>query len=270
MLAPAKIHFHRLNDCSTSELKKAAAHPSHRRSYEIYDYIEHALAISSVEDLHCFANKVMRDFGYSIFGGGTAILQGSTPTLYCICSGNIEWANYYRRNLLSNDPLIYYCKNNVTPHVWKTNTDISNLKKLSPKMANAIEGFDVKAIVTLPAHGPESLISGFRFAYDREDKLSDEDVLQSLPTLHLINSYLYEAIVRILKLESRKEIHLTNKEKEILSWVAGGLNSYSISAQLKISENTVLFHMKNIHRKLEVNNRHHAVAKALRLNLIDP
>ncbi len=268
--ATSNIHLQCMHKCSVSEIKKATAHPSHRRTYGVYDYIEHALAIDTSQDLHFFAYKVMKDFGYSVVGGGAAILRGTTANLHCICSGNLKWVKHYRRNLLSHDPLISYCKENTTPHVWKANTDIGKLQRLSPKMADAIRQFDIQSIVTFPAHGPRSLIGGFRYLCDREDKLTDKDVLQSLPTLSLVNIYLYEATIRILDLEVQKDIQLTTKEKDILSWLAVGLNSQGISERAHISENTVHYHMKNIHKKLEVNNRHHAVAKALKLNLINP
>ncbi len=264
-----QINFRPLNSCSDTECEQAVKHPSHKRSYCTEDYVEHALAIDSIEGLHAFAAKVMRDFGYSIFGGGAAILDEAGPTMQFMCSGNVEWISHYRENLITQDPLILYCKDNLVPNVWKASKDIDHLRMVSPNMAGAIDDFGIRSFVTFPAHGPQSLISGFRFAYDEDDKLSEQDIAQSLPILSLLNGYLYEALVRILKLENQKDVSLTTKERDILSWVAGGLNSYNISERLNISENTVLYHMKNIHKKLEVKTRQHAVAKALKLNLIE-
>lgn len=48
---------------------------------------------------------------------------------------------------------------------------------------------------------------------------------------------------------------LSNREYEILSWVAKGLTNKEISLQLEISEHTVKNHLKNLFQKLQLNNR---------------
>lgn len=47
-----------------------------------------------------------------------------------------------------------------------------------------------------------------------------------------------------------------------------GKSSWEIGVILRVSENTVNFHLKNAMRKLETNSRTHCVAKAIRLGLI--
>jgi ATP/maltotriose-dependent transcriptional regulator MalT len=68
---------------------------------------------------------------------------------------------------------------------------------------------------------------------------------------------------------SRKSVDpLSNREIEILELIASGLKNKEIADQLVISLNTVLYHTKNIYRKLGVNKRTLAVAKAKEINLI--
>ena len=62
---------------------------------------------------------------------------------------------------------------------------------------------------------------------------------------------------------------LSKREMEILILIADGLRNKEIAEQLMISLNTVLYHIKNIYRKLGVNKRTLAVAKAKELNLIN-
>ena len=61
---------------------------------------------------------------------------------------------------------------------------------------------------------------------------------------------------------------LSDREIEILNLIAACLKNKEIAEQLIISLNTVLYHSKNIYRKLDVNNRTLAVAKAKEINLI--
>lgn len=68
---------------------------------------------------------------------------------------------------------------------------------------------------------------------------------------------------------SSKQTSLTKREKECLSWTAGGKTSWEISVILGISESTATFHLRNAGVKLNANNRTHAVAKAMHEGLIE-
>jgi len=63
---------------------------------------------------------------------------------------------------------------------------------------------------------------------------------------------------------------LTPREVECLSWTAKGKTSWDTSRILEVSENTVIFHLRNAIKKLEVTNRSHAVAKAVEHSKITP
>lgn len=62
--------------------------------------------------------------------------------------------------------------------------------------------------------------------------------------------------------------HLTEREQEIVQWIAKGLSNKEIAAALFISENTVKTHISNLFEKLDVRDRTEAVTKALRLGWI--
>jgi LuxR family quorum-sensing system transcriptional regulator CciR len=64
-------------------------------------------------------------------------------------------------------------------------------------------------------------------------------------------------------------MQLTQRETECLTWAAQGKSSWDIAAILKISRNTVNFHVKNAMKKLGTSRRTVAVIKAIDLGLID-
>lgn len=64
--------------------------------------------------------------------------------------------------------------------------------------------------------------------------------------------------------------HLSQRELEILSLVAGGASNRQIAVQLVITEGTVKNHLHNILEKLHLRNRAEAAAFAVRQGLIDP
>ncbi|MDH2405297.1 helix-turn-helix transcriptional regulator [Bradyrhizobium sp. SSUT18] len=61
---------------------------------------------------------------------------------------------------------------------------------------------------------------------------------------------------------------LSAREKQCLRWVEEGKSSWEIGVILRVSENTVNFHIKNAMRKLEVTTRIQAAIKARRLGLL--
>ena len=68
---------------------------------------------------------------------------------------------------------------------------------------------------------------------------------------------------------SNAKVELSAREQDCLRWTAEGKSSWDIGMILKISENTVNFHIKNAMRKLGTTSRTVAVVQAIRLNLIE-
>lgn len=100
--------------------------------------------------------------------------------------------------------------------------------------------------------------------------------------LSLILLYWTERMVQLVSDQLRKPgsfsdagcdkeglVLLTDREREVLTWAGRGLTAVDTSDVLKISVETVNSHAKNAMEKLMATNRTHAVAKAVRLGLID-
>ncbi|KYK49928.1 helix-turn-helix transcriptional regulator [Bradyrhizobium liaoningense] len=66
-----------------------------------------------------------------------------------------------------------------------------------------------------------------------------------------------------------KDVVLSERERQCLRWVEEGKSSWAIGVILKVSENTVNFHVKNAMRKLETSSRTQCVVKARRQRLIE-
>jgi DNA-binding NarL/FixJ family response regulator len=64
------------------------------------------------------------------------------------------------------------------------------------------------------------------------------------------------------------EYHLTPQEAELLKLLVEGHHKKTAAREMKISINTVSFHLKHIYEKLQVHSKTEAVAKALREHLI--
>jgi DNA-binding NarL/FixJ family response regulator len=66
----------------------------------------------------------------------------------------------------------------------------------------------------------------------------------------------------------RSDVHLTDREREVLTWVGRGKTSSEIGIILGLTERTVNFHCDRAMKRLDVTNRTQAVAKAITDRLI--
>jgi len=73
---------------------------------------------------------------------------------------------------------------------------------------------------------------------------------------------------RLDSMESYRQPELTERERECLQWISAGRTRSEVGEILHLSENTVSFHLKNVHRKLEAGSSTLAIVKALRFRLI--
>lgn len=65
-----------------------------------------------------------------------------------------------------------------------------------------------------------------------------------------------------------KSLGLTERECEVLEFLADGQSYKEIARSLDMSPNTVKTHVSNLYRKLESDRRAHAIAKARTLSII--
>ncbi len=95
---------------------------------------------------------------------------------------------------------------------------------------------------------------------------------QSLISPSMASKLLGEFAQMVRKAEEKPALpqpRLTDREMEVLTLVAQGLNNRDIAKQLFISENTVKNHIRNILEKLHLHSRMEAVVYAVREKLLE-
>ena len=76
-------------------------------------------------------------------------------------------------------------------------------------------------------------------------------------------------LLRHVRIPRKADYGLTPHETRILNLLVEGHNYRTAAERLKVSVNTVAFHIKSIYEKLQVHSKSAAVAKALRSGLLD-
>lgn len=99
-----------------------------------------------------------------------------------------------------------------------------------------------------------------------EHNMADEMIgFIDLLVYKIVNEYKRE-----MDLESQEDLEkLTDKQIEIIKKCAKGYTELAISMELGLKPSTVKYHKKEIIKKLRVKNFQQAIAKAIKLNLID-
>ena len=75
-------------------------------------------------------------------------------------------------------------------------------------------------------------------------------------------------LTKLIKTEDGLVEHLSDRELEVLRFIAAGLSNKKIMEELFISMSTVKTHLRSIYSKLDVNSRTQATAKAKELELL--
>jgi DNA-binding CsgD family transcriptional regulator len=120
--------------------------------------------------------------------------------------------------------------------------------------------------VIFPVHNKDGSKAKVTFEGNR-DFVDEHDIA----TLHLRSINLFSRYVDMIsrKPEERHVRFLTLRERECLKWISSGKTSVEVAAIMGLSEHTVTHYLTNAANKLNATNRVHAVAIALRLNLLD-
>jgi DNA-binding NarL/FixJ family response regulator len=129
---------------------------------------------------------------------------------------------------------------------------------------------DARIIVLTTYSGDAQAVRAFAagaFGYLLKSMLRKE-LIETIRTVHAGKKRIPPEIA-VEMAEHHTDDSLTEREIEVLLQVAGGSANKIIAVDLKISEETVKAHMKNILSKLGANDRTHAVTIALKRGIIE-
>ncbi|HVE51498.1 MAG TPA: LuxR family transcriptional regulator [Casimicrobiaceae bacterium] len=189
-------------------------------------------------------------------------------------TGSPEWAARYRdRGYVAFDPRVTTTATRVAPVVWDSD-DIEDDWRVRRFLDDAARhGFRSGVAVSLHEADGNRVIIAFDSALPMSEARCAV-VLAELGEFMLLAAALQERVLRPRSRATRIPVaearcRLTERERDCLCMAAKGLTSSDIGDKLGIAERTVNFHIHNVLRKLEAQNRSEAVAKALARGVVD-
>lgn len=243
-----------------------------RDSYSTLEDFEHVLTASSLDALGREVRRVSRHLGFEHFLYGVRYVPPEGEACQFILSGYPQdWMERYQaQGYAEIDPVVAHAYQHATPLIWRESTFDTPSRKLFMEEARA-SGVGSGVSVPVGCLASETALVSIANPEFNQDALSHS--VHAVGTLYVLSSYMHEAIRRLVFAPlagASAPQSLTPRELECLRWWTGGKSAPQISVIMRISEDTVHFHMKNTKRKLGVRSKHQAIARAILLGLVSP
>jgi LuxR family transcriptional regulator/LuxR family quorum-sensing system transcriptional regulator CciR len=177
-----------------------------------------------------------------------------------------DWVHEYVKNRYYDfDPIPKYAQISSKPFWW---TDIRSHPDLTEEergYLDRLEQVDLGDGLAIPVFGPHGRngYSALGFGKNRPN-LSDFEISQFQWCCQLGHQRYSE----LLRRKASEDIHLSNREHEILQWVVRGKSNSVIADIIGISSHTVDTYMRRLYMKLEVSDRVTAALRGLAIGVI--
>lgn len=155
------------------------------------------------------------------------------------------------------------------PHVTLMDMRLPRLTGVEAVAAIRKEFPDARFVALSTYSGEEDIRRAFLAgvqAYLTKDVLHDE-LIRAIRAVHAGEMYPTAQVDAVLSAQL-SGAELSARELEVLNLIVRGSSNKQISFDLKISENTVMNHVKSIFGKLKVDNRTDAATAAIRRGII--
>ena len=238
-------------------------------SLGIINFIERSNICASRGELVALFENTLLEFGvdkfvYSLARGS---FTANHKTHHGLARSYPEaWMKHYTEHAyIDSDPTYRHALGTKGAFTWKSLRDTIALSKSELQVMNEAQEAGLQNGVTLSLHGAFGEVFGFGFASEVH---TDPFTRNELSELYAIANQFHLVYLGFDGPREFPEVALSNRQREVLQWVAIGKSRSQISEIMTISEDTVDDHFRHIFRKLVCNDRTVAVLKAIQYGLV--
>lgn len=238
----------------------------------LIDFIYESNNSNNSEELVTLFLKFLGGFGIDSFMLGELSRHSTSEKeemLGILVNYPEEWFNHYMANhYVDHDPVYRKALTAIAPFTW-AEVQRERISEKAQRVMDEAKEFNLCSGIGVSIHQPLGRSIGIGFAGSEDGVMCDKD---SLNLIHLASHQLVMVYTDLsdIQIKTQKDINITEREREVLLWVAMGKTKSSIAAILSVSESCIKRHCENIFIKLGANNLPSAVAKAIRMGLINP
>jgi DNA-binding CsgD family transcriptional regulator len=173
------------------------------------------------------------------------------------------WERHYRAHLHLIDPLPDLALERVAPIYWPDDLQDVPLDERQRRFLALAAKYGLGKGIAIPCFGPQGRSGLFGAAWPHESAPCQVEV-------HRMKALAQSAFERFCKLVPVQQgiVPLSNRELEVLHWIAKGKSNPVIAELLAISPSSVDVYVRRIFAKLEVTDRTTASVKAYSMGLI--
>ncbi len=180
------------------------------------------------------------------------------------------WAEQYKEEkIYLADPIVDAVSARSTPFLW---SELQPDPAASPQIADFFTKARAAGVLmggSIPLRGPDTSISSLSISTDDAPPLLEALWKKERHRLHILAAYVHEQLLSQLGLgRAFMDAELSVREKECLLWTAQGKSAWVIGEILSLSQFTVEEYLAQACVKLGVRKKVHAVALAIKHNLI--
>ncbi len=243
-------------------------------THSFEDFIESTKQAATQEELFGILQSTMSNYGYDrvIFSIIRDIDLGPGYSQHGLLQNYpMEWHDYYMaKGYREIDPVHAYVAQTDEAFRWEVLDDKLGGMTAKQKLClnEAAEAGIRNGICVSTSHSLTKL-SGIAVATTEKTDAAYID----LDLFEAYSRQFYKCFKRLVLKDAPlpvRNVSLSNREHEVLRWMALGKTDEEIGEILSINLGTVRFHTQSLFRKLEVHNRPYAVLKAIRLGFLDP
>lgn len=225
---------------------------------------------SSADELQHIFHQFLAKEGFPILAVGSVtnpLISGknSHPEIYT--GDQIEqrtWREEWKRRGYNRyDPNVLRVLRTQSPFTWASTYEMAD--SLGRRILDQAREFGLSNGLSVPVHSIDKVPGIISISGDRADDLTESELaIFGAVCMHFFVSW-------SSYFEHTETVEpLTNRERDLLYFVQGGLTGESLADAMGISVHTTRNHMANLRRKLGANSMAHAVAKAIHHRIISP
>lgn len=232
------------------------------------DMLDMWVSMDGLDELEVFQRikKAAVALGFEFVAYGLRLpLPITSPKIITLNSYPPRWQKRYAEaNYLSVDPTVRHGLRSCEPLVWSQETFRVAPHLWDDAQAEGLNfGWSQSSLDTLGLIGMLSLARS-------SELISATELVMKESRMRWLAHMAHSALSRVLidNFKSKEAPQLTKRETEVLKWTADGKSAEDIADILKISVNTVNFHIKNMTLKLKASNKTAAVLRAAMFGLL--
>lgn len=226
-----------------------------------FEVVERLEAIIDAQTLFDEMSSALEPFGFTAFVlTRLPRTPGSAPPPFLINGWPAGWAERYAEVRHDrHDPLARHCLSTSEVFSWSEIPEPLLQPEPARRVVREAAEFALNDGYCVPLHTALG-VGGLSLAGER---------LELPPgARHMLRLLAFQACLAVERLPVDRppgaQTSLSPRERDVLSWTAGGKTAPEIGEILGISAHTVGEHLRHVRRKLNTSNNAHSVAEALR------